>query len=65
MASDSDSHFEYSEFSIFEILYQGHAGLTYVVENRLGEHADPFDIIAEREERAGKPIIFIIKERDM
>lgn len=63
--SDSDSHFEYSEFSIYEILYQGHAGLTYFVEHTLGDHDDPFDIIAAHEERAGKPIIFILKESDM
>ena len=64
MATGSDDSFEYSEFSIFEILYQGHAGLTWLVENE-ADMRDPFEILAAREERAGKPLIFIIKESDM
>lgn len=63
MATDSDA-FEVSEFSIYEILYQGHAGLTWLVENE-ADNRDPFEIIAAREERAGKPILFIMKESDM
>lgn len=62
MATDSD--YETSEFSIFEVLYQGHAALTWMVENT-ADLRDPFEILAAREERAGKPLIFIIKESDM
>lgn len=59
MSGPADS-FEYSEFSMFEILYMGHEGLTYVVEYMLDDAMrDPFDIIAEREEFFGKPIIFM------
>jgi hypothetical protein len=52
--------FEFSEFSMFEILYMGHEALTYLVECTLDESMrDPFDIIAEREEFFGKPVIFM------
>ena len=43
-----------------EILYMGHEALTFLVECTLDEAMrDPFDIIAEREEFFGKPIIFM------
>jgi hypothetical protein len=52
--------FEFSEFSMHEILYMGHEALTFLVECTLDEAMrDPFDIIAEREEFFGKPIIFM------
>lgn len=62
--STSDDTFETSEFSIYEVLYQGHAGLTWMVENT-ADLRDPFEILSAREERAGKPLIFIIKGNDM
>lgn len=64
MSGSGDDNFEVSEFSIYEILYQGHAGLTWLVENE-ADMRDPFEILAAREERAGRPLIFIIKESDM
>ena len=54
--------FEFSEFSIYEILYMGHMGLTYIVDTSIDEAArDPFDIIAEREEHLGQPLALIVK----
>jgi hypothetical protein len=59
MSTEGDC-FEFSEFSMYEILYMGHQGLSYVVECMLDDAMrDPFDIIAEREEFFGKPIIFM------
>jgi hypothetical protein len=62
-----DSAFEMSEFSAFEILYMGHEGLTYFVENLLDSQAlcDPFDIIAAIEEHLGVPIATYLKETPM
>lgn len=58
--------FEFSEFSIYEILYMGHAGLTYIVDTMLDEAMrDPFDVIAEREEATGKPLALITKGVNM
>jgi len=62
--SVSDDAFEVSEFSIYEILYQGHEGLTWIVENT-ADMRDPFEILSAREEHVGKPLIFIFKEHDM
>lgn len=65
--TSSDS-FEFSEFSILEILYMGHQGLTFYVESLLDvqEHSDPFDIIAAQEELRGHPLVFPRKgESDM
>lgn len=54
--------FEFSEFSIHEILYMGHEALTFVVECTLDEAMrDPFDIAAEREEHFGRPLALMLK----
>lgn len=57
MAQDSDS-FETSEFSMYELLYMGHAGLTFIVEETIDGafFADPFDAIAAMEEFLGHPL---------
>jgi hypothetical protein len=55
--SNSDAY-ETSEFSIYEVLYMGHAGLTFYVESLFDSQrlTDPFDLIAELEERMGTPL---------
>ncbi len=59
---ESDN-FEYSEFSINEILYMAHEGLTFVVQSYADPRTrDPFDIIAELEEHFGAPIIYYYGE---
>lgn len=55
MAAEPDA-FEFSEFSMYEILYMGHEGLTYLVENMYASACDPFDVIAALEEHLGAPI---------
>lgn len=66
MATDSD-RIEYSEFSFYELLYMGHEGLTYIVETMFDEavFSDPFDAIAELEERLGRPLALLFKETPM
>lgn len=58
---------ETSEFSLFEILYMGHAALTYHVEEVITSTtmSDPFDIIAELEERLGKPLAHFLGDTDV
>lgn len=54
--------FEFSEFSIYEILYMASEPLTYFVECAMDEAArDPFDLVAEREEHIGRPLALIYK----
>lgn len=49
---------EVSEFSIYELLYQGSESMTFAVENMIsGGCVDPFDIIARLEEELGRPIV--------
>lgn len=56
---DTDEFFEFSEFSMFEILYQGSETLTYVVEELISaDVSDPFEILCQVEERIGMPIVF-------
>jgi hypothetical protein len=66
MADDADS-IEYSEFSMYELLYMGHAGLTYVVETMFDDamYSDPFDAIAALEERLGIPLALLFKGTPM
>lgn len=66
MTFDENS-FEFSEFSAFEILYMGHEGLSFFVDNLLDEQLlhDPFDIIAAIEEQLGMPIATYLKETPM
>lgn len=52
------TEYDTSEFSIHEILYQGHEPLVYIVEHTIGDAlADPFELIARLEEEFGQPII--------
>jgi hypothetical protein len=65
---DDSDVFQTSEFSIYEILYMGHAGLTYIVETTLDDaySSDPFDAIALMEEKLGMPLaMFSTKEIPM
>lgn len=64
MSTEQDT-FEFSEFSIYEILYMGHEGLTFLVENMAAATLDPFDVLAAIEERLGKPIATLFKETPM
>ncbi len=51
--------YEYSEFSVHEILYMGHEDLTFIVDNMIaGSSRDPFDIVAEIEEDLGRALAF-------
>lgn len=47
---------EVSEFSVNELLYMGSESLTYLVDHMLAETRDPFDIVAEIEALAGRPL---------
>ncbi len=58
----STETFEFSEFSIYEILYMASEPLTYVVNTFVDDSArDPFELVAEREEAAGRPLALMIK----
>lgn len=52
---------------MYEILYMGHEGLTYLVESMIDpqQFTDPFEIIAALEERMGKPLAQLLKETPM
>lgn len=62
---DDANSIEYSEFSMYELLYMGHEGLTYIVETMLDETfaSDPFDAIAALEEQLGSPLALLFPRR--
>lgn len=64
---DATNSIEYSEFSIYELLYMGHEGLTYIVETMYDEalFSDPFDTVAALEEKLGRPLALFFKEIPM
>lgn len=64
---DDSNSIEYSEFSVYELLYMGHEGLTYIVETMLDETFanDPFDAIAELEERLGSPLAIFLGDTNV
>lgn len=63
--ADYDS-VETSEFSLLEVLYMGHEGLTFYVESMIEVAlSDPFEILAAMEEHMGKAIVFWQGEPEM
>lgn len=56
-----------SEFSMLEFLYQHNDSLTQFIESVFNpaQFADPFDLIAAREEQLGVPIAFHLGASDM
>lgn len=66
MATDTDI-FQFSEFSMYEILYMGHEALTYIVDTTLDEatFSDPFDAVAAAEEAFGYPLALNLRRTPM
>ncbi len=63
---DELNSFEFSEFSIYEILYMGHEALTYLVECTIDPATrDPFDVVADIEADLKHPLAFILGEPNM